>query len=147
MGAPVPVTVRAVEVAPPADGHSGIITSLQAGNRRHAALAVACTQQATLDLGGRREIHVRAVHYAVYKADIIDPESGEISAVTWTCLIQADGKIFKSTSLYGPPAVMMAARLFTPLDWEAGIHFHIRVELNAHNRPIHVWSIIDDPDE
>lgn len=119
-------------------------TSLNLADPREAALAVSAVGLADIQLDQTGRCVIRAVHYLVYGDWVPNEQTGELEPVTWTCLINKDGHIFKSTSMFGPRAVRAAADLFSAEEWRQGILFEISTRQTANRRLAHSFRVCID---
>lgn len=75
--------------------------------------------------------------YAVFPDTAVNEETGEISEFARTVLFDAQGKTFRTSAAHAPTRFLIAAALFTPQQWQAGIPFVITARTGKRDRVYH----------
>lgn len=75
--------------------------------------------------------------YAVFPDTAVNEETGEVSEFVRTVLFDKDGKTFRTSAAHAPTRFLIAASLFTPQQWQAGIPFIIKARTSKRDRVYH----------
>jgi hypothetical protein len=122
-------------------------TNLNLADPREAALAVACSGAAdiTLDKTGRATL--KATRYLIFGEWIQREDDGGSDPVVYVALLTADGRIFKTSSVYAPSAVRRAGEVFSQSEWDAGITWVITEVKTVNNRLSHNLRVLIDSED
>lgn len=122
-------------------------TSLDLANPKHAALAIEAVGVPDVQLDQTGKCVIKATHYLVFGDWRTNEQTGEMEPIISTALIDADGRIFRTTGVYAPRAVRVAAELFSRQEWERGITFVISERMTRDRRVAHHISVLVDAED
>lgn len=122
-------------------------TSLNLADPKQAALAVSVMGVADMFLDQTGKAVIKATNYLIY-GDYITREDGSGSdPVVFVCLIDRDGRVFKTTGVYAPRAIRAAAELYSQKEWDEGITFIISERQTKDRRIAHDIRIVIDAED
>lgn len=145
--APVPRESNPLTLISPQTPIDRCPTNLNLADPKDAALAVSAVGLADILLDQTGRAVIRAVKYLIYGDWLANEQTGELNPVTWTVLIDNDGRIFKTTSVFGPRAVRAAAELFSAEEWRHGITFEVTTRMTAAKRLAHSFRVSLDQED
>lgn len=122
-------------------------TSLDLANPRHVALAVEAVGVADVQLGAEGKAIVKATHYIIFGDWRNNEQTGAPEPIICTALIDKDGRVFRTTGVFAPRAVRVAAELFSKQEWERGITFVITERMTRERRVAHHISVLVDAED
>lgn len=122
-------------------------TSLDLANPRHVALAVEAVGVADVQLGPEGRAVVRACHYIIFGDWRTSEQTGAPEPIICTALIDREGRVFRTTGVFAPRAVRVAAELFSRQEWERGITFVITERMTRERRVAHHISVLVDAED
>jgi hypothetical protein len=96
-------------------------TNLNLGTTRGRAMLANAAQPGELALVPGHALRVRVHWWVVMPDRSVNPDTGEVSDFMRTCLIDAAGKVYRTSSEYAPGRVSALQDCFTPEEWERGI--------------------------
>ena len=87
---------------------------------------------------------ITAHHWLIYPDERMDEETGEVRQFAVCVLFDAQGKFFKTTSLFAPRRMKAAIELFSPKDWQDGVTFIVRQRRGLTGRTYHDIRVLVD---
>lgn len=101
-------------------------TSLDLTTKRGKALLIACGNPSDIEFDKQGIAVVNAVDWLIMPDEGINPETGEVSEFARTCLVTAEGEVFRTTAAHAPKRLAAALQLFERSDWKKGIRFLVQ---------------------
>lgn len=122
-------------------------TSLELSDPKHAALAIEAVGVADVQLGPEGRAVVKACHYLIFGDWRTNEQSGAPEPIICTALIDREGRVFRTTGVFAPRAVRVAAELYSRQEWERGITFVISERMTKDRRVAHHISVLVDAED
>lgn len=122
-------------------------TNLDLTTKRGRALLASAAGIQDYRLQGKDHIVIKATNYIAYASEMEDEKTGEMTVRKVTCLIDADGKIYKTTGFAAFDVLRAAAVLYTAEEWERGINFVISWKDMPSGHRAHDVRVLIDADD